>query len=155
LTGKPKNSILELFKNSIKQQFSKSSFNDLLNEDYHWDEVIDESIEPFLKSNILEVIDRFAKSESFSSAGRNSKLLIKIAEFLSPESWESVLEAFFLNDQLYYSSWCHKEFISLFNKSLELSNDVQPYWLIFRNKLDKFDNKTINNLKHLIDSHTK
>lgn len=155
LIGKPKSRIIKLFDDSITQQVKATSFEDLLDlsEREHWDEITDDLIEPILKKNVAAIIDRFSNSVSYNSAASNSCLLVRIAEYLSPTQWENILEAFFQNDQLYDSYYCCGEFESLFKKSLELSNYVQPYWLSFREKLNKFNNKYSNRLKRLIDSH--
>jgi hypothetical protein len=148
-------SILKHFNNSITQQFKSTSFDDLLDQRSNWDEIVNELIDPILKNNIPAVIDKFAKSGNFESAGSNSFLLVKAAKYLSPTQWENILEAFFQNDQLYYSYSCYGGFESLFKKSLELSNFVQPYWLTFRQKLNNLNNKHSNSLKRLIDSHAR
>lgn len=149
----PKPNILKLLNDSIIQQVKTASFDDLLSQRRHWDEIADELIEPILKSNVSAIIDRFATSGSFDSAGSNSRLLVKIAEYLTSVQWESILEAFFQNDQLYCSYSCYGGFEALFKKSLELSNSVQPYWITFREKLNKFNDKHSNSLKRLIDSY--
>lgn len=154
LIDEPKSRVLKLLDDSITQQAKSAPFEDLLDQRRHWDEITEELIEPILKNNVAAIIDRFAKSGSFDSGGSNSWLLVKIAEYLSPTQWENILEAFFQNDQLYCSYSCYEGFESLFKKSLELSNSVQPYWLSFREKLNKLnDNKHRNSLKRLIDSH--
>lgn len=153
LIDEPKSRILKLLDDSITQQVKAASFEDLLDQRRYWDEIPDELIEPTLKNNVSAIIDRFAKSGSFDSAGSNSWLLVKIAEYLSPTQWENVLETFFQNDQLYCSYSCYGGFESLFKKSLELNNSVQPYWISFREKLNKFNDKHSNSLKRLIDSH--
>lgn len=151
----PKFNILKLLDDSITQQVKIAFFDDILGniESRHWDEIADELIEPILKNNVSAIIDRFANSESFYAAGDNSKLLVKIAEYLNPVQWENILEAFFQNDQLYYSYSCYEGFEALFKKSLELSNSVQPYWITFREQLNEVNNKHSNSLKRLIDSH--
>jgi len=153
LIDEPKSRILKLLDESITQQVKAASFENFLDQRRHWYEITDELIESILRNNVLAIIDRFAKSGSFDSAGSNSWLLVKIAEYLSPTQWENILEAFFQNEQLYCSYSCYGEFESLFKKSLELSNSVQPYWLSFREKLNKFNDKYSNSLKRLIDSH--
>lgn len=149
----PKSNILKLLDDSITQQVKTASFDDLLDQRRHWDDIGDELIEPVLRSNVSAIIDRFANSGSFKFAGINSILLVKIAEYLSPVQWENVLEAFFQNEQLYCSYSCHEEFEALFKKSLELSDSIQPYWITFREKLNKFNDKHSNSLKRLLDSH--
>jgi hypothetical protein len=106
-----------------------------------------------LKNNVSAIIDNFANSISFDSAGSNSRLLVKIAEYLTTTQWENILEAFFQNNQIYSSYRCYGEFKSLFKKSYELSNSVQPYWLNFREKLNQFDDEDSNSLKRLIDEY--
>lgn len=149
----PKTNILKLLDGSITHQVKAASFDDLLNQRRHWDDIADELIEPVLRSNVSAIIDRFANSGSFDSAGSNSRLLVEISEYLSPVQWENILEAFFQNDQLYCSYSCYGGFEALFKKSLELSNSIQPYWITFREKLNKFNDKHSNSLKRLIDSH--
>ena len=148
----PKDKIVELFKDYITQQVKTTSFDSLLEQRIYWDEIPDELLEPILKKNTSAIIDNFAKSGAYDSAGSNTSLLIKVAEYLSPTQWENILEAFFQNDQLYYSYSCISGFESLFKKSLELSSLVQPYWFPFREKLNRFNNQHSNSLKRLIDS---
>lgn len=155
LIDEPKWKILKLFDDSITQHITSTSFEDLLklNKREFWDEIPDELIEPILKNKVSEIIDRFVESSSFSSAGSNANLLVKIAKYLSPAHMENILEAFFKNYEISNSHSCYKEFESLFNKSLELSDSVPDYWFSFREKLDKLNNIHINSLKQLLDSH--
>jgi hypothetical protein len=150
---KPEPVILDLLNNFIALQVGEASFDELLDQQVHWDEIADELLEPVLRNNVSAIIDRYVKSGSFNCAGSNSKLLVEIAEYLSPAQWQEILEAFFQNNQLYHSHSCCWAFETLFEKSLGNSNSLQSYWLAFREKLNKFDNKHINSLKRLIDSH--
>ena len=149
----PKAQILESFDRSIAQQLNTISFDNLLKQRINSSEIPDELLKPILKKNAPAIIDKFAKSGSFDSAGSNTKLLIKIAEYLSPAQWESILEAFFENNQLYCSYSCIEQFELLFKKSIEVSSSGKSHWETFREKLDKYNDKYINSLKRLIDSH--
>jgi hypothetical protein len=153
LINEPEPNILKLFDDSIAQQAKTTSFDNLLEQREYWDEIPDESIKPVLRSNISIIIEKFAKSGSFASAGSNAKLLVKIAEDLTPIQWKNILETFFQNDQIYCSYDSYEEFESLFKKSLELNDLIQPYWNTFREKLNKFNDKSSNSLKQLIDSY--
>jgi hypothetical protein len=153
LIDEPKSKILKLLNDSITQQVKAASFDDLLAQRRYWDILPDEIIELILKNNVSAIIDNFANSISFDSAGSNSRLLVKIAEYLTTTQWENILEAFFQNNQIYSSYRCYGEFKSLFKKSYELSNSVQPYWLNFREKLNQFDDEDSNSLKRLIDEY--
>jgi hypothetical protein len=150
---KPKSIIIDLLNNFIALQVGEASFDELLDQQVHWEEITDELLKPVLKNNVSAIIGRYVKSGSFNCAGSNSKLLVEVTEYLTPAQWKEILEAFFQNDQLYNSHSCCRVFETLFEKSLENSRFVQPYWLNFREKLNKFDNKYINSLKRLIDSH--
>ncbi len=145
--------ILKLLDDSITQQVKTASLDDLLDQRKYWDDIDDEIIKSVLRINVSAVIDRFSNSKDYNYAGINSTLLVKIAEYLSPVQWENILESFFQNNQLYCSRSCYRGFEALFNKSLELSNSVQPYWITFRDKLNKFNTEHSNSLKRLIDSH--
>jgi hypothetical protein len=153
--AEPKSKMLELLDDSIRKQVKAADFDNLINDldEFSVDEIPDEIIQPILKKNILAMIDKFVNSGKYYSAERNTKLLVKIAEYLTSSQWENILEAYFQNDQIYGSD-CPCEFQSLFKKSLELNNNsVQPYWLTFRKKLNKFNDKDNNSLKRLIDSY--
>jgi hypothetical protein len=149
----PKDKILGVFDRFISQQVKSTSFDDLLEQRRHWDEMPDELLEPILKNNVPAIVERFTRSGSFDSAGSNTRLVVKIADYLSPTQWENVLEAFFENGQLCGSYSCNGGFESLFKKSLELNQSVQPYWVPFREKLNRFNDQHINSLKRSIDSH--
>jgi hypothetical protein len=154
---KPKDKILELLDEFITQQVKITSFDDLLEQTAYWEEIPDKLLELLLPNNVSAIIANFAESSTYDSAGSNTRLLIKIAEYLSSKQWENILEAFFQNCQLYESYSCGKEFESLFNKSLELRDSVNflSLWSSFRDKLNRFkaQRKHINSLKRLIDSH--
>lgn len=149
----PKDKILELLDEFITRQVKIASFDDLLEQEKYWDAIPDKLLEPILQNNVSAIIDKFANSSDYDSAGRNTLLLIKFAEYLSSTQWANILEAFFQNGQLYGSYSCCEGLESLFNKSLKLSNSVHPYWISFREKLNQFDDKHSNSLKRLIDSH--
>ena len=148
----PEIRILNLLDTSINHQLKIISFNDLINLRNHWHEISDELIQPLLKTNVSLIINRFVSSRSFDSAEINSELLIEISEYLSPTEWEYILQAFFENGQIYGSYRCNGRFETLFKKSIELSELVQPYWLVFRDNLNMFDSTHSNSLKRLIDS---
>ncbi len=150
----PKDKILELLDVFITQQVKLASFDDLLEKTGDWDEIPDNLLEPILKNNVSAIIAKFANSSTFDSAGSNTRLLIKIAAYLSSIQWANILEAFFQNNQLCASYSCCGQFESLFKKSLEINNSVEPYWISFREKLNQFDDKHSNSLKRLIDSHS-
>lgn len=149
----PKDKILELLDEFITRQVKIASFDDLLEQEKYWDAIPDKLLEPILQNNVSAIIDKFANSSAYDSAGRNTLLLIKFAEYLNSTQWANILEAFFQNGQLYGSYSCYEGLESLFNKSLKLSNSVQPYWISFREKLNRFHDKYSNSLKRLIDSH--
>ena len=152
-----KDKILELLDEVITRQVKIASFDDLLEQTAYWDEIPDKLLEPILQKNVSAIIANFAHSSTYDSAGINTRLLIKTAEYLSAKQWENILEAFCQNNQLNGSSSCCKEFESLFNKSLELRDSVNvlSLWFSFRDKLNRFNDRRthINSLKRLIDSH--
>ena len=152
LIAEPKLEILKLLDNSITSQIKAAAVEEILDLRRYWSEFDSELIEPILKDNILTIIDRFAKSGSYDSAERNVGLLNEVAEHLSPAQWESILDIFFENNQIYHSFSCYRGFESLFEKSVKASGIVQPYWISFRERLDKFKGKHSNGLKRLIDT---
>jgi hypothetical protein len=73
---------------------------------------------------------------------------------LTLEQWETVLNAFCENNQIYNSFYCPGAFCSLFKDSVDRAGSVQPYWLSFRQKLDKFgSDEYIDKLKQVLDSY--
>jgi hypothetical protein len=154
MLDEPKSRILESIDSVVADKVENLPFSDVLNQVRHWNEIPDNIIEPILKKNISLVIDQFIESNSFYSAGINAQPLVKIASYLSPFQWKEILEAFFENGQLCSSYRCCGEFKVLFEKSMEIHNSVQPYWITFREQLDNsFDNEHIRSLKDSIDTH--
>jgi hypothetical protein len=145
--------ISEAFDKFIQKRVKHSVFDELIDLRKYWDEIPNELIETVLKNNVLAIIDKFVESDSFYFADSNAILLLKISEHLDQTQWENILEAFLENDQLYGSYRCIEGFEALFKKSLEFHQSIQPCWLSFRGKLNKFNSKSINSLKRLIDSH--
>lgn len=152
LLDKLNDELIELFDSFISQMIKDVSFAELLQLQY-WDEIPNELLSPILKENVSAIVDEFIKSNSWGSAITNAKLLVEIADSLSPIQWADILEAFCKNDQIYGSYYCPDIFCSLFKNSVNLSGFVQPYWLSFREKLNKFNGVRFDRLKQLIDSY--
>ncbi|MBW4641328.1 MAG: hypothetical protein KME05_24565 [Gloeocapsa sp. UFS-A4-WI-NPMV-4B04] len=151
--NEPSDELTDFFDSAIGKQIKEVSFDDLLQLKY-WDALPEELLNPILKENVSAIVDKFMKSGSFASANTNANLIVKIADFISPVQWNYILEAFWKNDQIYGSFDCLDSFCSLFKKSVKLSDSVQPYWLSFQEKLNKFNNVGIDRLKQLIDSYS-
>ncbi len=152
LISEPKPEVLDMLDKAIVRQVKDTELTEILDLRKYWNEIDSELTEPMLRGNIPAIIDRFAASGSFDSAGRNAELLNEIAEYLSTEQWENILKAFFQNDQIYYSFKCYVGFKSLFEKSVAIHGSVQEYWTPFRENLEPFNSKHSNSLKHLIDA---
>lgn len=152
LISEPKPEVLDMLDKAIVLQAKDAELTEILDLRKYWSEIDSELVEPMLKGNVPAIIDRFAASGSFDSAGYNAKLLNEIAEHLSTEQWENVLEAFFQNDQIYYSFSCYAGFESLFEKSVAIHGSVQKHWIPFREKLEPFNSKHSSSLKRLIDA---
>lgn len=133
----------------------ESSFSELLALRSKYNAKLLESfIEPKLRENIGDIVDRLVRSKTYRSATDNSRLLVEIADSLTNLQWEQVLNAFCENDQIYDSFDCPSIFCKLFNKDVEINGGiVKPYWLFFREKLNRFNSDKFAQLKRLIDSH--
>jgi hypothetical protein len=145
--------IVKAFSEKIETEVKTESFENLLDQGGYWDEIPDDMLKPILKTNISAILDKFKNSGSFYSAGSNARLLVKVAEYLSSEQWQVALDAFFENGQIYSSYSCHSEFENLFNRSLEISGSVKPYWRTFRERISEHRGKHVSSLRRLIDSH--
>jgi hypothetical protein len=150
-------SLIDFLDASIIKHIKLKKFDDLIKYRDHWSVIPDKELDSILKDNVSAVVKMFADSESFDSGGSNSRLLVRISDCLDSEQWRNILENFFRNDQLYHSRSCRSGFESLFERSLELSNfnSVRPYWLDFRENLNRFNSSSNTSLKNLIDSHLK
>lgn len=146
--------LLKLVEASVVERIKEVPFEDLLSTKLKYnDELLDSLVQPILQRNVTEIVDRFIKSGSFDSAASNASLLVEVTSSLIPVQWEYVLKAFCENSQIYGSYRCPGIFRSLFKKSVEASGSLQPYWVSFREGLDKFSNSDIESLKFLIDSY--
>ena len=146
--------LLKLAEFSVVERIKEVPFEDLLSiKSKYSDELFDSLVQPILRENVMEIVDRFIRSGSFDRAASNASLLVEVADSLSPVQWEYVLKAFCENNQVYGSYHCSSIFRSLLKKSVEVSGSLQPYWLSFREKLDKLSNTDIDSLKLLIDSY--
>ncbi|MGJ5629887.1 caspase family protein [Nostoc sp. CALU 1950] len=117
-------------------------------------------INPILEERLPEerhiIIENFINSNNFKDANYNGSKLSRIASYLKPEEWESILKGFCTNSQIYGAWYCPDYIGNLFEKDLKNINLIQPYWLWFREELNniKFNtNENIDKLKKLIDSH--
>ncbi|MEB3180107.1 MAG: hypothetical protein VKL59_13885 [Nostocaceae cyanobacterium] len=148
--------VIELLDTGVIKLFEKSRFDELLlMKSKYSDKLFEKLIKPLMKQNTSTIVSNFILSDSYAEAASNAWLLLEIADSLSPAQWESILKAFCENSQIYDSYRCPGIFESLFDKSIELNNFVQPCWLSFREKLNTFNNsyKYINRLKQVIDSY--
>jgi hypothetical protein len=117
----------------------------------------DDVIQDALRDNLPHIVDRFKQSSSYREAETNASLLAEVSDYLSPTQWETILEGFCDNNQIYDSFGCPSTFSDLFKKSVKIHGSVQPYWLSFREKLIQLNSSDIdiNNLKDLIDSYVE
>ena len=117
----------------------------------------EEVIQDALRDNVPHIVDRFKQSSSYREAETNASLLAEVSDYLSPTQWETILEGFCDNNQIYDSFRCPSIFSDLFKKSVKINGSVQPYWLSFREKLNQLNisDIDINNLKDLIDSYVE
>jgi hypothetical protein len=147
--------LIKLFDDSLNKRIKEVAFDEIIESEY-WHNLPSELLETRLRENVSAIVNKFTKSGSYREANFNASLLLKIADLLSAVQWKDVLEAFCNNDQIYCSFQCPNIFILLFKKSIEISGNVQHYWLAFREKLNEFNinTKEINKLKNLIDSYT-
>lgn len=81
----PNEYVIELFDSAISNMINKVTFDNLFMHLNYWGEIPNELLEPILKKNVLNIVNKFMKSTSFSSAKTNANLLIKIADSLSPK----------------------------------------------------------------------
>ncbi|MBW4629969.1 MAG: hypothetical protein KME49_31780 [Brasilonema octagenarum HA4186-MV1] len=147
---------IELLNTSLIKLSQKADFDELiLMKSKYSDEFFEDLVKPILRENIAKIVNNFILSSSYENAAFNANILFEITDFLSPAQWESILKAFCENNQIYGSFRCCSIFESLFNKSIEPHNGVQPYWLSFRENLNTFQipDKNINRLKQVIDSY--
>lgn len=116
---------------------------------------LEDVIQDALRDNVQHIVDRFKQSSSYREAETNASLLAEVSDYLSATQWETILEGFCDNNQIYYSFGCPSTFSHLFNESVKINGSVQPYWLSFREKLNQLNisDTSINNLKALIDSY--
>jgi hypothetical protein len=154
----------ELIEPSIQAKINEASLDELLEArqfvswfPQKYKKTFEDVIQTALRENVQHIVDRFRKSSSFRVAEANASLLADVFDSLSATQWEAILEEFCDNNQIYGSFRCPSIFSHLFEKSVKINESVQPYWLSFREKLNKFNNNytSINELKSLIDSYCK
>ncbi len=148
------NNIIDISINKLIKECSFEEIDKLSNIKLNYPELqIDEHINFLLKTNVSNIVDRFMKSASFTSASSNANLISTVVDFLTPGQWKYILEAFCTNNQIYDSYRCQEIFIDLFTKSIKITGTVQPYWFSFREKLNGLNGVDINRLKQVIDSY--
>lgn len=145
--------ILRLFDEQLNNLFRNISFNELIEYCPSWAKIPDDLLKPILRNNISLIIDNFAKSNSFANAYKNSSFLVRSVEFITHNQWQSILNSFFDNQQIYNSYGCVGNFVTVFTKCSELHNIEQPDWLFFREELNKilYPHEEIEKLKQYID----
>jgi len=128
-------------------------------EDVPLNEILNAILQDNYSYIVPEIVNRFIESNSYNDARKNAKELINIAFMLNDEQWESVLNSFCDNDQIYDAckGICPAEIIKLmFEENIKSVNaSIQTHWKTFREKLNKFGERylEIKNLKLTIDQH--
>jgi hypothetical protein len=141
---------------SVAERIQEVPFEELLSiKSKYSDEYFNSLVQPILRKNLNVIVDRFIRSSSYDIAASNARLLEEVADLLSTLQWEYVLKAFCQNNQIFPSYACQNIFCSLLNKSVEDSGYLQPYWLSFRENLNKLSDAGIEPLKLLIDTHQR
>lgn len=141
-----------IFNNSIDSSIKNASFSEVIKSKYVT-MIPDIFITPLVRENVSLVVNTFIGSSSYTKASFHASLLIKIVDLLEPLQWQNIFDAFCENAQINCSYDCPDIFCVLFKKSIEKNFDVMPYWLSFRKKLDKFNDRDIQKLKILIDRY--
>jgi len=158
-TRRDREDIMSRFENHMRKLMSEMPFDELIklkSEPNPRNELFDEIFKSLLRRDPLVAVDQFTKSTSFRNANFNVGLLVQISDLLTSEQWETVLNSFCENNQVHNSFYCPGAFSDLFKESVERSGSKQPYWLSFREKLNKFgSDECIDKLKHVIDSYSK
>jgi hypothetical protein len=119
--------------------------------------LFDDVIQDALRDNLPHIVDRFKQSSSYEEAETNASLLAEVSDYLSATQWETILEAFCDNHNIYGAWVCPITFSHLFEESVKNKGAVQPYWLSFREKLNQLNisDPSISNLKALIDPYVE
>jgi hypothetical protein len=147
----------------VQAKIKKACLNDLLearkyvNGCFFLDsiKIFEDVIQDALRDNVQHIVDRFKQSSSNKEADINASLLAEVSDYLTTPQWETILEGFCDNNQIYKSLGCPRTFSDLFKKSVRINGSVQTYWLYFREKLEQFNTSDINNLKDLIDYYVE
>jgi len=147
----------------VQAKIKKACLNDLLearkyvNNCFFLDsiKIFEDVIQDALRDNVQHIVDRFKQSSSNKEADINASLLAEVSDYLTTPEWETILEGFCDNNQIYKSLGCPRTFSDLFKKSVRINGSVQTYWLYFREKLEQFNTSDINNLKNLIDYYVE
>ncbi len=147
----------------MQAKIKKACLNDLLearkyvNDCFFLDsiKIFEDVIQDALRDNVQHIVDRFKQSSSNKEADINASLLAEVSDYLTTPQWETILEGFCDNNQIYKSLGCPRTFSDLFKKSVRINGSVQTYWLYFREKLEQFNTSDINNLKDLIDYYVE
>lgn len=156
---------VDFLKDTVIKRLQTADLNTLLEIKKYWQvflediflmKLIDGILQERFPSIIPDSVNSFVQSKSFEIAKSNADTLARVASLLNSEQWESVLNAFCDNGQIYSSWGCPRVISSLFEDSVKLHGSIHPYWLSFRERLndEKFSYiDDINSLKQLIDSY--
>ena len=149
--------IMSKFENPMMKLMSNMNLDSLIKIKFELtpsNELFDNLFKSLLRRSPLVVTDKFTKSSTYRTAEFNVGLLAQVSDLLSFEQWETVLEAFCENSQVYDSFCCPSAFCTLFEESVKRDGFVQRYWFSFREKLNKFSShEYIDKLKYIIDSN--
>lgn len=148
--------VIEELKQTTIELIKKMSFNDLLllKIKYSFDDFLQECIKMKMIENIDQIVEDFDSSASYDLAGINTGLLLDVFSSLTESHWNTIFNAFTTNSQISCSRTCAVNFRELLNKYITIEEEhVSKNLKIFREKLNKFTDKDINNLKEVIDLH--
>jgi len=147
--------IPELFNNQIQKILDSIDFHDLNKYCSSWNKISNDLLKAFLKKNTSHIICEFAKSSSFAQAYNISDFLVKITEFLTPEEWISIFDAFITNGQIFSSYGCVSNFSIMFKKCIELNIVEKTNWIKLKTHLDTWEScrERLQELKDLLNSY--
>lgn len=144
---------IDFLRNSVQEKLREAPPDEILELKERLPDEMTPFLQDVLEESIKTFVETFVQASSYNSANSQAKKFDKVSSFMTFTQKETVLNAFFENDEINGAFEAPTAIRHLFEEDTKHGDPLESYWLSFRQKLDEKFSYGFGDLKRLIDSY--